>query len=52
MMATIQTKATAWYARLSWHVGDSGHSLVVPDVRTERYGPMVWVHPYGMRRVA
>jgi N-acetylglutamate synthase-like GNAT family acetyltransferase len=44
MMATIQTKSAGWYTRLGWHVGDHSHALVIPDVRTQRYGPTVWVH--------
>ncbi|MEU0150323.1 GNAT family N-acetyltransferase [Micromonospora fulviviridis] len=44
MMATIQAKSADWYRRLGWHVGDHGHALVIPDVRTRRYGPVVWVH--------
>ncbi|MEH0972999.1 GNAT family N-acetyltransferase [Micromonospora sp. CPCC 205546] len=44
MMATIHAKSAGWYTGLGWHVGDHGHALVIPDVRTRRYGPMVWVH--------
>lgn len=45
MMATIQSKAVGWYTHMDWHVGEAGHALTIPDVRTRRYGPMVWVHP-------
>ncbi|MEU8419335.1 GNAT family N-acetyltransferase [Micromonospora sp. NPDC048835] len=48
MMATIQTKSVDWYSRLGWRIGDHSHALVIPDVRTRRYGPMVWIHQSRM----